>query len=75
MLIDVSIAMRRGTRSVCIALPACRLSVFTFSLLSKNELCKVAPWEGIGIAHLIKELQEINAALLGAPVRATRTRL
>lgn len=33
-----------------------------------NELCKVAPWEGIGIAHLIKELLEINAALLGAPV-------
>jgi len=38
----------------------------------QNELCKVAPWEGIGIAHLIKELLEINAALLGAPVDVHR---
>lgn len=36
----------------------------------QNELCKVAPWEGVGIAHLIKELLEINAPLLGAPVGA-----
>lgn len=38
----------------------------------QNELCKVAPWEGIGIAHLIKELLEINAALLGAPIGVYR---
>jgi len=64
MLIDVSIAMHRGIRSVCIMPAFC---FYISAPLQKNELCKVAPWEGIGIAHLIKELLEINAALLGAP--------
>lgn len=42
--------------------------LFLHFTLLQNELCKVAPWEGIGIAHLIKELLEINAPLLGVPV-------
>lgn len=46
--------------------------LFLHFALLQNELCKVAPWEGIGIAHLIKELLEINAPLLGAPVGVYR---
>lgn len=47
--------------------------LFLHFALLQNELCKVAPWEGIGMAHLIKELLEINAPLLGAaPVSVCR---
>ena len=46
--------------------------LFLHFALLQNELCKVAPWEGIGIAHLIKELREINAPLLGVPVSVYR---
>lgn len=46
--------------------------LFLHFALLQNELCKVAPWEGIEMAHLIKELLEINAALLGAPVSVWR---
>lgn len=46
--------------------------LFLHFALLQNELCKVAPWEGIGMAHLIKELLEINAGLLGVPVGVQR---
>ena len=54
--------------------PPPRMPAFCFLHFAplQNELCKAAPWEGIGMAHLIKELLEINAALLGAPVGVWR---
>lgn len=67
MNLHVNWCQRRRAWSyrLCLRRARCMLAFcFYILLLSKNELCKVAPWEGIGIAHLIKELQEINAPLL-----------
>lgn len=72
MLTDVSIAhARRYLLCLYHAPPHAGFLFLKFAPL-QNELCKVAPWEGIGMAHLIKELLEINAALLGASVDVWR---
>lgn len=71
MLIDISITVHGVL--CCLCHGACMTAfLFLHFALLQNELCKVAPWEGVGIAHLIKEPVEINAPLLGAPAGALR---